>query len=118
MEILLSVFGVLLVSLPFALVVLAWKSARRNGEAQLPWRRRLFSVALIGGALGYLWFWIAFLFLPSLVAFETYHVIGWVSESLAVVCLALSFAGTGAARLLAVMASAGIAVLWVSVGFW
>jgi hypothetical protein len=116
MEVLFLVLGLLLVSLPLALVVFAWKSARLKGDAQLPWRIRLFSVALIGGALDYLWFWIAFLFLPSLVSFEAFRVIGWVSESLAVVCLALSFAGTGATRLFAVMASAGVAVLWVSVG--
>jgi hypothetical protein len=78
----------------------------------------MFAVALIGSTLGYVWFWIAFLFLPSLAPFELYRVIGWASESFAVVCLALSFAGTGSARLFAVLAATGVAVLWVSVGFW
>ena len=118
MQILSSMFGLMLVLLPLALVVLAWKSARRNAHAQVPWRKRMFAVALIGGALGYVWFWIAFLFLPSRVPFELYRVIGWASESFAVASLALSFAGIGAARLFAVLASAGVAVLWVSVGFW
>ena len=118
MEILFSVLGLLLASLPLVLVVFAWKLARRKGGAQLAWRRRLFSVALIGGALVYLWFWIAILFLPSHVSFEAYRVIGWVSGSFALVCLALSFAGTGAARLFAVTGSAGVALLWASVGFW
>ena len=118
MENLLSILGLLIVSVPMVLVVHAWKSARRMGDTQPPWRRRLFSVALIGNFLGYLWFWVATLSLPTFVAYETYYVIGWVSESLAVVCLALSFAGAGAARLSAVMAAVGVAFLWASVGFW
>jgi hypothetical protein len=118
MQILSLTFGLILVLLPLALVVLAWKSERQNVVAQVPWRKRVFAVALMGGAVGYAWFWIVFLFLPSRVPFELYRVIGWASESVAIACLALSFAGVGAARLFAVLASAGVAVLWVSVGFW
>ncbi len=118
MEILSSILGQMIVSLPFILVVLAWRSARRKGAAQLPWRKRMFAVALIGAALGYVWFWLVFLFIVRVVPLELYWVIGWASESFALIFLALSFAGTGATRIFALLASAGIAVLWVSVGFW
>ena len=87
-------------------------------DAQPTWRKRMFTVALIGDALGYVWFWVVLLVSPSFHTFEAYRVIGWTSELFAAVCLALSFAGTFPARLFAVLASAGVVVLWVSVGFW
>ena len=74
-------------------------------------------MGIIGGAAGYAWFWISFLFLPSRLPFETYRGIGWGSAALAVIFTALSFAGTGAARIFAVLATAGVAMLWASVGF-
>jgi len=118
MEVFSTIAGLILVSLPFVFVVLAWTSARRSGKFEVPWRKRLFTLSIIGGAAGYAWFWVAFLFLPSRLPFETYRAIGWVSGALAVTFTALSFAGTGAARIFAVLATAGVAILWVSVGFW
>jgi hypothetical protein len=118
MEIPSSIAGLILVSLPFVFVVLAWRSARRNTKLQVLWRKRLFTVALIGAAAGYAWFWIVFLFLPSRLPFEVYRLIGWVSGGLAVTFAALSFSGSGPARIFAFLATTGVAVLWATIGFW
>jgi len=112
------VFGLLLVSLPFVLVVLAWKSLHWFQPAQVGWRKHVFAVALTGTAVSYVWFWLVFLAFPKTFSFETYEKVGRVSQGLALVFLVLSFAGTGFARLFSVAAAAGVAVLWVTVGFY
>ena len=110
--------GLLLVSLPFVLVVLAWKSLRWFGVVQVPWRKRVFDVALIGTGFGYMWFWLVFLAFPHAFSFEIYEKVGRTSQRVALVFLVLSLAGTGFARLFAVAAAVGIAVLWVTIGFY
>jgi len=114
----LTTVGLVLLSLPAILLVLAWKSGKRRGAFQVALRERVFTAALIGTGLTYLWFWIAFLTLPHLISFGAYEKIGWISQSFSFVFLVLSLAGTGTARRLAVLAAAGVAMLWVSLGFW
>ena len=117
-EVFAIVFGSLLASLPFVLVVLAWRTLQRVQTVQAPWRKRVFAVALVGTALSYLWFWIAFLGLPRTLSFDMYEKIGRSSQTLALVFLVLAFAGTGLARLFGVAAALGVAVLWMTVGFY
>jgi len=113
-----TVVGLVLMSLPFVLLVFAWRFAARRTGAQVSWRERVFAGALIGSGLSYLSFWVAVLVLPHVASSGVYEKVGWASEWSAVIFLVLSLVGTGAARVLAALAAAGIALLWVSVGFW
>jgi hypothetical protein len=110
--------GVLLVSLPLVLVALAWKSLQWFQAVQVPWRKRVFDVALVGTALGYVWFWVVFLAFPHAFSFESFEKVGRISQKLAFVLLLLSLAGTGIARLFAAAAALGLAVLWLTIGFY
>jgi hypothetical protein len=112
------VFGSLLVALPFVLVVLAWRSLHWAHPIQVPWRKRLFAVALVGTALSYLWFWLVFLALPRTLSFQMYENVGRSSQGLALAFLILAFAGVGLARLFAVAAALGVAVLWMTIGVY
>lgn len=118
MEVIISIIGLMLFSLPLVLVVFAWNFARRSTHAQVAWRKLVFTAALIGSGLGWLWFLIAILVLTRITSSGTYEKIGWISESFSLFFIALSLTGTGVARFLAVLAAAGVALLWVSVGFW
>jgi hypothetical protein len=110
--------GLVLLSLPLVLLLFAWRFAARRTGAQVAWRERVFAVALIGSGLSCLSFWIAVLILPHVASLEVYEKVGWTSESFSLIFLVCSLAGTGTARVLAALAAAGMAMLWVSVGFW
>lgn len=113
-----SIIGFLIAFLPIVLLFFAWRFAGRRTDTQAAWRKRAFTGALMGNGLAWLWFWAVFLILTRTMSSGAYERIGWVSESLSLVLIALSLTGAGVARLLAALAAAGVAMMWVSVGFW
>ena len=107
--------GVVGMFLPLLFLVLARKSARQ-AVRDVVWRTRIFKAGLTGTELSYAWFWMAILGLPIHTSIETLQRVRWVSESAAIMFLALTFAGNGAARVLAILAALGVATLWTSIG--
>ena len=114
----LTALGLVLLSLPAIVLVLAWRFRKRHGDAPVAWRKQVFTGALIGSGVSFLWFWTAILVLPRYISSEAFERIGWISQSFCLVFLVLSLAGKREARVFAALAAMGVAMLWVSVGFW
>ena len=119
MDALFMLFGVVLVVLPLALNGIAWRLFLRNPDPGTTWRRRAFRIVLAGIAVNYALFWTDFMVVPVIFHDDKWHTaIGWIGVTLSFTFLGLAFLGSGAARILAVLASVGVYLMWVSIGFY
>lgn len=107
-----------LVLLPLALDGIAWRLFVRNPGSRTVWRRRAFRISIAGIAANYALFWTDFIVIPVVFHDDYLHMaIGWVGVTLSFTFLGLAFMGSGAARICAALASVGVWLLWVSIGF-
>jgi hypothetical protein len=118
MNTLFMLFRVVLVLLPLVLDGIAWRLFLRNPDSRTVWRQRAFRIGIAGIAANYALFWTDFMVIPVILQNDYWHtVIGWMGVTLSFTFLGLACMGSGAARICAALASVGVWLLWVSIGF-
>jgi hypothetical protein len=122
MDLFFTVFGLFLFSAPLLLIGVAWVKYRNRPEPLATWRRTVFLMTLAASVLNYAIVWLDILVVPHLglaqSRLNTYTAIGRSVEFFSIVLFASALAGTGTARVYAVLAAAGVLCMWMGLGFY
>jgi hypothetical protein len=119
MDLFFTVLGLPLLSAPLLLIGVAGVMYRKRLKPLATWRRRVFLMTLAASALNYATVWLDILVVPHLAGsiLNTYIAIGRTGEFCSIALFA-ALAGTGTARVYAVLAAAGLLFMWMGVGFY
>jgi hypothetical protein len=122
MDLFFTVLGLSLLSAPLLLIGMAWVKHRKRPEPLATWRRTVFLMTLVASVLNYAIVWLDILVVPHLdlaqSRLNTYTAIGRTGEFFSIALFASALAGTGTARVYAVLAAAGVLCIWMSIGFY
>jgi hypothetical protein len=122
MDLFFTVLGFSLLATPLLLIGLAWVMYKDHPEPLPTWRRTVFLTTLAASVLNYAIVWLDLLVVPHLAlarsGLNTYTAIGRTGEFLSIGLFASAIAGTGTARVYALLAVAGVLCMWMSLGFY
>jgi hypothetical protein len=119
MDLFFTVLGLSLLSAPLLLIGVAGVMYRKRPKPLATWRRRVFLMTLAASALSYATVWLDILVVPHLAGSRnTYIAIGRTGEFCSIALFASALAGTGTARVYAVLAAAGLLFMWMGLGFY
>ena len=120
MDLFYTVLGLSLLSAPLLMIGVAWVMYRNRPEPLATWRRRVFLTTLAASVLNYATVWLDILVVPHLAVsrLSTYTTLGRTGEFFSIALFASALAGTGTARVYAVLAAAGLLFMWMSLGFY
>jgi hypothetical protein len=120
MDLFYTVLELSLLSAPLLMIGVAWVMYRNRPEPLATWRRRVFLTTLAASVLNYATVWLDILVVPHLAVsrLNTYTTLGRTGEFFSIALFASALAGTGTARVYAVLAAAGLLFMWMSLGFY
>jgi hypothetical protein len=123
MNLFMTVLGACVMLAPLLLILAAWVMYRNRREPLISWRRKIFLVTLAVSVLNYALVFLDILVVPHLNLgmdriLTTYARIGRTGELFSIALFASALAGTGAARVCAILGAIGVLCMWIGVGFY